>query len=271
MDRIFYFWKEIIGKNNIGEKPRNQALSKGTIPTSFLVWILSRSNRKIYFPCLPRLSPRQNSVDKQKHKQKPLEERANFLQISISRRHGPGFRWIRIIRPFFLSIFLSRRREGRETCNFFSFANFPGRKSDKNAGINFSTRPPTIPSDKLVAESGRKINERDKWTSHSQLQRPPLSWIALTLSPPTLMNSSYLVAPHLSFSFLPFQRNRANNCVYIEASILERIFFSKEIILTTLKRYILPNLFFIQRMFDRIKNNTFTFYVSLFLYFSKEF
>lgn len=44
------------------------------------------------------------------------------------------------------------------------------------------------------------------------------------------MNSSYLVAPHLSFSFLPFQRNRANNCVYIEASILEtfeRIFFSK--------------------------------------------
>lgn len=270
MDRIFYFWKEIIGKNNIGEKPRNQALSKGTIPTSFLVWILSRSNR-IYFPCLPRLSPRQNSVDKQKHKQKPLEERANFLQISISRRHGPGFRWIRIIRPFFLSIFISRRREGRETCNFFSFANFPGRKSDKNAGINFSTRPPTIPSDKLVAESGRKINERDKWTSHSQLQRPPLSWIALTSSPPTLVNSSYLVAPHHSFSFLPFQRNRANNCVYIEASILERIFFSKEIILTTLKRYILPNLFFIQRMFDRIKNNTFTFYVSLFLYFSKEF
>lgn len=131
-NRIFYFSKEIIAKNNIENpkiekskrenfrlgrieysqkkssariispkirKPRNQALSKGTIPTSFLVWILSRSNR-IYFPCLPRLSPRENPVDEQKHeqkhKQKPLENERIF-QISISRRHGLGFR----IHPFF--------------------------------------------------------------------------------------------------------------------------------------------------------------------------
>lgn len=127
-NRIFYFSKEIIAKNNIENpkiekskrenfrlgrieysqkkslariislkilKSRNQDLSKGTIPTSFLVWILSRSNR-IYFPCLPRLSPRENPVDEQKHKQKPLENERIF-QISISRRHGLGFR----IHPFF--------------------------------------------------------------------------------------------------------------------------------------------------------------------------
>lgn len=42
------------------------------------------------------------------------------------------------------------------------FANFPEMNGNKNAGINFSTRPPTILRDKLVAENGRKINERDK-------------------------------------------------------------------------------------------------------------
>lgn len=184
-NRIFYFSKEIIAKNNIENpkiekskrenfrlgrieysqkkssariilpkirKPRNQALSKGTIPTSFLVWILSRSNR-IYFPCLPRLSPRENPVDEQKHKQKPLENERIF-QISISRRHT-------------VLVSGSIHFSFSPTRNMQFFLNFLGRKGNKNASINFSTRPPTILRDKLVAKSGRKINERDKWT-HSR-------------------------------------------------------------------------------------------------------